>query len=77
MSAYEPASAIAAPVDLAVALVDVAVDVVVLGPNDMPLGSVKVGPVKVNEDKVIEGGGGMVKVGGVVPLGSAEILTEG
>lgn len=77
MSAYEPASAIAAPVDWAVALVDVDVDVVVLGPNDMPLGSVKVGAVKVNEDKVIEGGGGRVKVGGVVLPGSAEILTEG
>lgn len=56
MLAYEPG--IAAPVDVAVMLVDV--DVVILtGPNDM-LGGVKVGAVKVNVDKVIEGGGGMV-----------------
>jgi hypothetical protein len=54
--AYEPG--IAALLDVAVTLVDV--DVVVLrGPNDM-LGGVKVGAVKVNVDKVIEGGGGMV-----------------
>lgn len=73
MSAYEPA--IAAPVDVAVILVDVD-DVVLIGPNDM-LGGVKVGGVTVNVDKVIEGGGGRVIVGSVrLPLGSAEILTE-
>jgi hypothetical protein len=73
VSAYEPA--IAAPVDVAVMLVDVDVDVL-LGPNDM-LGGVNVGAVKVNVDKVIEGGGGMVIVGSVIlPEGNAEILTE-
>lgn len=56
-------------------LVDVDV-VVLIGPNDM-LGGVRVGAVKVNVDKVIEGGGGMVMVGSVrLPEGSAEILTD-
>lgn len=73
MLAYEPG--IAAPVDVAVMLVDVDV-VVFIGPNDM-LGGVKVGAVKVNVDKVIEGGGGMVMVGSVIlPEGSTEVLTE-
>lgn len=72
VSAYE--LAIAAPLDVAVMLVDV--DVVILGPNDM-LGGVKVGAVKVNVDKVNVGGGGRVMVGSVIlPVGSDEILTE-